>query len=146
MPRQTNRYRSEIFDQDPGYTPVQHTNKPYWENEYRFVIKLLEQKLLNFIRMNERLRENINYLSRFLSVTETEMIFNLNDFKDSYKFKFIKPDAEGYCAKFIEIFRPVLQDFLREIGYNAYGFRFKLRMDGNDWEKSMLVFVNKVGE
>ncbi|HMI03136.1 MAG TPA: hypothetical protein VK541_11675 [Pedobacter sp.] len=143
MPRpNNNRYRSEIFNQQPGYTPQEDSYKPYWENEYHYVTKLLEQKLLNFIRRNERLRTNIVYLARFVNVTETDIIFNLTDFKDSYKFKFIMPDFEGYCAKFIEIFTPVLQDFLKEIGYNAHGFSFKLRMDGNDWQKNKTVFAD----
>lgn len=146
MPRPSNSYRSEIFNREAGYTPGESTNKPYWENEYRFVTKLLEQKLLNFIRLNERLRTNIVYLARFVNVTETDIIFNLTDFNDGYKFKFIMPDFDGYCAKFIEIFIPVLQDFLKEIGYNAHGFSFKLRMDGNDWQGRKTVFADMSGK
>ena len=146
MPRPNNRYKSEIFSQEPGYIPKEDSYKPYWENEYHYVTKLLEQKLLNFIRRNERLRTNIVYLARFVNVTETDIIFNLTDFKDNYKFKFIMPDFDRYCAKFIEIFTPVLQDFLKEIGYNAHGFSFKLRMDGNDWAKRKTVFADRDGE
>jgi len=104
---------------------------------------LLEQKLLNYIRLNERLRENINNLARFLQVTEREISFNLTEFKEGYQFKFIIPDFDAYCAKFTELFTPVLTDFLKEIQYSGYSFNFNLRLGRNTFEKRKSILINQ---
>lgn len=146
MARPHKEYRSDIFPKDQQFTYTDIPHKPLWQNEFHYVTKLLEQKLLNYIRLNERLRDNINNLSRFLQVTEKEISFNLTEFKDGYQFKFIIPDFETYCAKFIELFTPVLTDFLKEIKYSGYGFTFKLRLGGNTFEKRKSIMINQNDE
>jgi hypothetical protein len=64
-------------------------------------------------------------------VTEQDISLNLAEFKDGYQFKFIVPDFDGYCAKFVEFFIPLLTDFLKEIKYGGFSFTFKVRLGGN---------------
>lgn len=142
MSRPDRGYKSEIFTDQPRYTQS-IPEKPYWQNEFRFVTKLLEQKLLNFIRLNERLRENIHNLTRFVQVSENEISFNLVEFKDDYQLRFIIVDFDAYCKKFIEIFTTLLIDFLKEIRYGAYTFAFKFRLGGNTFEKAKTVLVQR---
>ena len=115
--------------------------KPYWNNEYRDTIRLLEQKLHNTIRLNERLRNNINSRERFLEVNVSEIVINLMEFKEVYQTRFISPDLEGYCGQFIQVLIPVLKDFLREIRYGGYGFKFKFKFGGKTFEKVTTVLV-----
>jgi hypothetical protein len=142
MPRPDRGYRSEISTDQPRYTQSV-PEKLYWQNEFRFVTRLLEQKLLNFIRLNERLRENIPNLTRFVQVSESEISFNLVEFKENYQLRFIIVDFETYCKKFLEIFTPLLTDFLKEIRYGAYTFTFKLRLGSNTFEKIKTVLIQK---
>lgn len=143
MPRPDKGHRSEIFNENRQFNYSDNSIKPYWQNEYHFTVKLLEQKMFNFIRLNERLRENISNPVRFLQVTEQAICFNLSEFKDAYQFKFIVIDFEAYCAKFVELFTPLLLDFLKEIGYGGYSFTFRLRLGGNNFEKRKSVMVDK---
>lgn len=124
---------SEFFAKLSGYNTYAQ-EKPHWNNEYRDTIRLLEQKLHNAVRLNERLRNNISSRDRFLEVNVSEIIVNLTEFKEAYRIRFIHPDVEGYCSKFIQVFVPVLRDFLREIHYGGYGFKFKFKLEGKIFE------------
>ena len=114
-----------------------------FQQNYRDVIELLQQKLLNFIRLNYKLRKNIVNRKRFVVNTFESISFNFSEFNDSYKAKFLEPDFERYCEGFVELFRPMLLDFLKEIRFGGYAFTFEIRYEGKKFEKTISVLNKK---
>ncbi|TCC96497.1 hypothetical protein [Pedobacter hiemivivus] len=96
--------------------------------EYRDTVKLLQEKLVLFLRLNEKLRNNIADKHRFVNNTAEAIEFNLMQFSEAYREKFILPDMEGYCLRFIELINPVLIGFVKEIGFDAQGFSLRFRL------------------
>ncbi|TDQ06188.1 hypothetical protein [Pedobacter metabolipauper] len=115
----------------------------YFENDYRDVVKLLEEKLHNYIRLNSRLRSHIGNRRRFLENKHDAIHINLIEFSERYRVKFIDPNFEGYCLKFMELLRPVLLDFVKEIGYNARGFTYHFRLGPKLFERNQTVILLK---
>jgi hypothetical protein len=114
-----------------GYTPEGYL----WQLEYRDTVRLLQEKLLLFVRLNEKLRNNIRDKSRFVNNTPEAIEINLMEFSEGYRQKFIAPDSEAYAVRLMELLVPVLTGFVKEIGYGAYGFRFIFRYEGKVIEK-----------
>lgn len=114
-----------------GYTPEGYL----WQLEYRDTVRLLQEKLLLFIRLNEKLRNNIGNPGRFVSNSVEAIEFNFIEFSEGYRLKFIEPDFENYCMRLMELLEPVLTGFVKEIGYGAHGFRFRFRYGGHVLEK-----------
>jgi len=106
-----------------------------WQLEYRDTVRLLQEKLLLFIRLNEKLRNNIGNPSRFVNNSAEAIEFNFIEFSEAYRLKFIEPDFEKYCMRLMELLEPVLTGFVKEIGYGAHGFRFRFRYGGQVLEK-----------
>ena len=145
MSRPERGYRTEIFSDRTRYVKnIQE--KPYWENDFRDAITLLEQKLLNFIRLNTRLRENIGRRDRFLQVKDSTIHINLIEFKEAYLMRFVNPDFEKYCNNFIALLEPVLADFLKEIQYGGHGFAFHFRLQGQEYKKGKTVLMNHAAD
>lgn len=107
----------------------------YWQLEYCDTVKLLEQKILLFIRRNEKLRNNIRDKSRFVNNTVDALEINLMEFSEAYRQRFIALDMEAYVMRFIDLLIPVIKDFLKEIGFGAFSFRFVFRFGGKVIEK-----------
>ncbi|WEK20403.1 MAG: hypothetical protein P0Y49_04530 [Candidatus Pedobacter colombiensis] len=114
-----------------------------WQLEYRDTLKLLEEKIILFLRLNEKLRNNIQNKSRFVSNKVEFVEFNLLEFAEGYRAKFIDPDMEKYCLRFMELLKPVLTGFVKEIGYSANSFRFRFRYGGRVFEKGMGITIPK---
>jgi hypothetical protein len=112
-----------------------------WQLEYRDTVKLLQEKLVLFLRLNEKLRNNIADKHRFVNNTVEAIEFNLMQFSEAYREKFIVPDMEGYCLRFIELINPVLIDFVKEIGFDAQGFRLRFRYGSQVIEKSKTILI-----
>jgi len=123
------------------YTPAPPIASDFQQN-YRDVVELLQQKLLNFLRLNDKLRRNVVNRKRFIENTFESISFNFSEFKEAYKAKFLDPDFEKYCEGFIELFRPLLLDFLKEIQFGGYAFTFEIRYQGRKFEKTISV-LNK---
>lgn len=141
MGRPFKEYRSEFFPAGANHVSPRPPVIEHWSNEYRETVVLLEERLINLIRMNPKLRKNIFNRRRFL-INKTDGIYiNLIEFNEGYRTKFILPDFEKYCTTFMEVFKDLLVDFLKEIGYAAYTFRFKFKLEGRLFEKSMNLFV-----
>ncbi|SMC44253.1 hypothetical protein [Pedobacter africanus] len=104
------------------------SERPYWQNDYNDVTALLHEKLQNFIRLNARLRENIDRKSKFLQIRNSEIYINLNELKPQYQFKFIIVDFQKYCDNFIAVLEPVFASFLSEIQHDAHSFIFKFSL------------------
>lgn len=113
--------------------------------DYRDTVDLLQYKLINYIRLNQPLNNNIRYKTRFVNNTEQAIQFNFIEFSEAYRAKYIAPDFEGYCKKFIEFIKPLLLNFLMEIRYGGHGFRVIIRLGGNEFEKRLTV-LNKSPE
>lgn len=120
--------------------------KPYFQQDYRDVVKFLEEKILNFIRLNPRLRDNIRNRKRFVENKADGIYINFIEFNQGYRAKFIQPDFEVYCMKFIELLKPLLKDFTNEIGFSYCGFTFKFRLEGKTLEKMEGIFLGKKDE
>ena len=131
----------QAYEQYRNYRPPMPETP--WENDFREVTLFLEQKLMNFIRLNPRLRENIVRRSRFLKVKDSEIHIDLAEFNFDYQTKFILADFEKYCNSFVALLEPVLADFLNEIQYGGHGFVFQFRLGGHDYTKRKTVLVNK---
>lgn len=101
-------------------------NRP-WNLQYRDTVRLLQEKLWLFVRVNAKLRDNIRDIHRFVNNTENAIEIDLAEFSEAYQQKFISPDLQQYCLRFIELVSPVLAIFVKEIGYGAYGFKFQFR-------------------
>lgn len=110
-----------------------------WKNEYKETTTLLEAKLLNHVRLNSRIRDNLGSYVRLLWVTEKEISVNLNEFTRSYQKKFIEKDFESYCIGFIQQLDPLLQDFLAEIQFDVHFFRFRFSFYDREFEKLIKV-------
>lgn len=123
------------------FTPVPPIASDFQQN-YRDVVDLLQQKLLNFIRLNARLRRNVVNRQRFVENTFESISFNFSEFKEPYKAKFLDPDFEKYCEGFVELFRPMLLDFIKETKFGGYAFTFEIRYQGKKYEKTISV-LNK---
>lgn len=107
----------------------------YWQLEYRDTVKLLQEKILLFLRLNDKLRNNIRDKNRFINNTPEAIEINLMEFSEAYRQKFIEPDVEVYILRFIDLLVPVLKGFLEEVGYDAYSFKFVFRCGGKVIEK-----------
>ena len=108
---------------NPSYIPQRRT----WNLEYRDTVRLLQEKLWLFARINSKLRDNIRDISRFMITTPVLIEIDLAEFSETYQQKFIDPDLDQYCANFIELLVPVLEVFVKEVDYGAYGFKFCFR-------------------
>ena len=109
---------------------------------YCDTLELLQWKLITFIRLNASLNSNIIYKTRFVDVTEYAINFNCYQFKEAYQIKFIEPDFEQYCIRFIKVIRPVLLDFLREIHYGGHTFRVIIKYKSENYSKTFSVLDN----
>lgn len=112
-----------------------------WQLEYRDTIKLLQEKIVLFLRLNEKLRNNIANKHRFVNNTVEAIEINLLEFSEAYRNKFIDPDMERYCLSFIELIAPVLIGFLNEVGYGALAFTFRFRYGTRKFEKIKTIMV-----
>jgi hypothetical protein len=101
-----------------------HASRP-WNLQYRDTVRLLQEKLWLFVRVNAKLRDNIRDINRFITNTAGAIEIDLSEFSEAYQQKFISPDLQQYCLRFIELVSPVLGNFVKEIGYGAYGFKFQ---------------------
>ena len=115
--------------------------KPYFQQNYNEVVELLQHKLLNFIRLNPRLRENIGNKGRFLENTPHAIVINLTEFSEAYRQRFIADNFDSYCQKFADLLQPVLLDFINEIHYSGYPFRFRFHLQGKILEKIIIVLA-----
>lgn len=113
----------------------------YWQLEYRDTVKLLQEKLVLFLRLNEKLRNNIAEKHKFVNNTVEAVEFNLMQFSEAYQRKFVLPDMEGYCQRFIELITPVLMGFVKEIGFGALTFRFRFRYGSRILERSKTILT-----
>jgi len=115
--------------------------KPYFQQNYNEVVELLQHKLLNFIRLNPRLRENIGNKRRFLENTPQAIVINLIEFSEAYRQRFITDDFEGYCQKFTVLLKPVLLDFINEVHFGGYAFRCRFHFQGKIFENTVTVLA-----
>lgn len=141
MSRPHREHRSEIFTDAVRNASVAKPIDTYWFNSYKDCVKLGEELILNHIRMNPRLRNNIYNRKRFVENKEDGIYFNLIEFSEAYRAKFINSDFDEYCLKFMELFKPLLGDFVSKMGYGAHAFKFVFRLDGRVFEKSITVFA-----
>ena len=115
--------------------------KTYRNSSYRDTIKLLEEKILNFIRLNDKLKSHINNRRRFVRVTVSSIEFNLTEFSDGYKTKFIANSFEDYSRKFISLLLPLLIDFTREIGCGGFSYSFRFKFYDQLYQKTKMVIA-----
>lgn len=130
-----NNFWARVMRRD-GYT----SDGYLWQLEYRDTVRLLQEKLILFVRMNEKLRGSIRDKQRFVNNTAEAIELNLGEFSESYRAKWIDGDPEKYCQSFIELLTPVLTRFVMEIGYGAHGFKFRFRYNGRVIENSKTIF------
>ncbi|KIO75421.1 hypothetical protein TH53_20835 [Pedobacter lusitanus] len=116
-------------------SPVREVDKPYFQYQYSEVTELLKQKIMNFIMLNSKLRENISSRHRFIEVTPQAVIFNLIEFSTVYRKRFIDDDFENYCEMFIELIKPVMISFLKEVQFYGFGFHYHFRLPGKSFDK-----------
>lgn len=115
--------------------------------DYSDVVELLQHKIITYIRLNPSLNKHVRYKKRFIENTVEAISFNFHEFSDAYQAAHINPDFEDYCNMFIEkIVRPVLIDFVREVNYGGYGFRVRIKYQGDKFEKGFTVFNKKEDE
>lgn len=112
-----------------------------WQLDYRDTIRLLQEKLVMFVRLNGKLRNNIINKTQFFNNTVESIEINLMEFSEAYRSKFIDGDMDEYCLKFMELLRPVLIDFVKEIGFDAYAFRFRFRYGKKVFEKQKNILI-----
>ena len=105
-----------------------------WKLEYRDTVNLLQEKLVLFLTLNEKLRNNIAEKYHFVNNTVEAIEINLMQFSEAYRRKFILPDMEAYCLRFIDLVTPVLLGFVKEIGFGAMSFRFRFRYGNRMFE------------
>ncbi|MES2456410.1 MAG: hypothetical protein V4594_12750 [Bacteroidota bacterium] len=98
-----------------------------WNLEYRDTVRLLQEKLWLFARVNPKLRDNIRDINRFVTNTADAIEIDLSEFSENYQQKFIQPDLDQFCLRFIDLLAPVLAFFVNEVGYGAHGFKFCFR-------------------
>mgnify|MGYP006951081899 CR=1 FL=1 len=82
------------------YTPAPPIASDFQQN-YRDVVELLQQKILNFVRLNDKLRRNVVNRKSLVENTFESISFNFSEFKEAYQAKFLDPDFEKYCEGFI---------------------------------------------
>ena len=134
--------RRGIFqDYNSTYRPLT-PQKPYFEQDYRDVVNLLNEKILNFIRLNPKLRSHIFNRKRFVENKSDGIYFNLIEFSEAYRAKFIEPDFEGYCLKFMVLLKPLLLDFTREIGFDGNVYHYYFRLAGRTFDKGQNIMVD----
>lgn len=109
--------------------------------EYNDVVDLLNQKLLNYVRLNAKLRQSMFSRHRFIENTERAIVINLVELNEAYRARFIEPDFEEYCRKFVVLLKPLLLEFLAEIKFSGYTFKFKFWLNGKDYEELQSLFV-----
>lgn len=140
MPRPYREYRSEIFTDAARSSPAAKPIPEYWSNPYAECVNLGTELLLNHVRMNTRLRNHIFNRKRFVENKQDGIYFNLIEFNEVYRAKFINPDFAGFCGKFMDSLRPPLEDFVKKIGYGAHSFKLVFRLEGRVLEKHMTIF------
>ena len=123
--------------QRSGYTFEEYP----WKLEYRDTVNLLQEKLVLFLRRNEKLRNNIAEKYHFVNNTVEAIEINLMQFSKAYRRKFILPDMESYCLRFIELIIPVLIGFVKEIGFGAMSFRFRFRYGNRMFERNKTILT-----
>ncbi|WP_288879241.1 hypothetical protein [Pedobacter panaciterrae] len=116
-----------------------------WHLEYRDTVRLLQEKLWLFVRVNPKLRDNVRDINRFMTNTAEAIEIDLSEFSDVYQQKFIQVDPDRYCLNFIELLCPVLGAFVKEVGYVAHGFKFCFRYDKKVLEVERTVFALNPG-
>lgn len=139
--RGTDERRGTFQQYNSNYRPLP-VQKPYFEQDYRDVVNLLNEKILNFIRLNPKLRSHIFNRKRFVENKADGIYFNLIEFSEAYRAKFIEPDFEGYCLKFMGLLKPLLLDFTREIGFNGNVYRYYFRLGGRTFDKGQNIMVD----
>lgn len=121
--------------QRSGYTFEEYP----WKLEYRDTVNLLQEKLVLFLTLNEKLRNNIAEKYHFINNTVEAIEINLMQFSEVYRRKFILPDMEVYCLRFIELITPVLLGFVKEIGFGSMSFRFRFRYGNRMFERNKMI-------
>lgn len=120
---------------------VYKTEGRLWHLEYRDTVRLLQEKLWLYVRMNGKLRENIRDLNRFITSTADGIDVDLTEFSESYQQRYIQPDPEQYCLRFTDLLAPVLGVFVKEVGYGAHGFKFCFRFHQRTFRMERTVFA-----
>ncbi len=108
-----------------------------WTSEYWETKGLLEEKLLNYVRLNRQLRKHLNDRYHLIELYEGRIIINLHLFSETYTAKFIQPDPNAYGLRFMEQLRPLLQDYLKESRIRHFAFKFSFRFKELELEKTM---------
>jgi hypothetical protein len=110
--------------------------------DYRETVELLQYKLINYIRLNDRLNKNIRYKTRFVVNTDTAIHFNFIEFSEAYRVKYVDKDFEKYCVTFIDFLKPLLRGFLQEVNYGAHTFQVIIKYGAKKYDKIFTV-LNK---
>lgn len=112
-----------------------------WHLEYRDTVRLLQEKLWLYVRLNPKFRDNVRDINRFMTNTAEAIEIDLSEFSDAYQQKFIQVDPDQYCSNFIELLSPVLGAFIKEVGYGAHGFKFCFRYHKKVLQMERTVFA-----
>ncbi|RZJ90070.1 MAG: hypothetical protein EOO20_09210 [Chryseobacterium sp.] len=112
-----------------------------WTSEYRETAGLLEEKLLNYVRLNRQLRKHLQDRYHLIQLYEGKITINLRLFSHTYTEKFIQPNTNAYAFGFMEQLRPVLQDYLQESRIRQFAFKFIFRFNDLELEKTMELTV-----
>ena len=106
-----------------------------WNEEYRETERLLEEKLLNFVRLNKQLKKNIPSPYHLLEIYEGTITINLSLFNNNYREKFINSNINGYSFRFMEQLRPLLLDYMEETRIRKFNFTFIFKLGEVELEK-----------
>lgn len=140
MPQTRSLHQSEAYKAAKEAVSLEHYAPEYWVNDYNDCVQLGEELILNYLRMNARLRKHVSNFRSLLKNKEDGIYINLMEFNPMYRQKFILPDLGAYCLKFMESLTPVLEDFIKIIGHGAHGFKFTFRMEELVFEECLTVF------
>ena len=120
---------------------IAHKSNLEWHLEYRDTVRLLHEKLVLFVRVNAKLRDNIRDIHRFVNNTAMGIEIDLMEFSKTYQERFIVQHLEQFCLRFIDLVYQVLSVFVEEIGYGAYGFKFYFRFQKQELMLNKTVFA-----
>lgn len=132
--------RRELYRQNvPAPVPLPEPPNVLHQ-DYRDVFALLDQKLLNHVRLNDYLRPNIQLRRKFIKNTMDCIEVDLHELKESYRARFVDPDFKSYCEKFIQSLKPLLLDFNKEVGFTGYMYSIRIRYK-DIFSKNINVFI-----
>lgn len=114
-----------------------------WDEEFRDTIGLLEEKLLNHVRLNGKLESSITNRFQLIEIVNNIIKVNLNTFNEDFFEKFIVHNPNAYCLLFIEQLEHLLIDYLNEARIENYTFRFSFKVSNIELEKSVELFLKK---